>query len=300
MKKLMILMMTAALLLFAGCAGSMMPIIAPPSGAPTASATATTSTAASTEAAPTGTTPVPETTAAPASPTTEAPATVAAATEQTEPAEPVDPWSLMDKSMFEQGAYTDDLGNDYTYSYGLPCIKADTPAARAINRDIDETFGAHIREAEDAMDKGLSLGVVSVGYYGQVWEDVLTLVIIEHTDWAFDDYGVYCYEVSTGTWLSTPMLLEKMGVDSEDFLDICRQQFRQYFMDEYSEIPEDQRQAYGYYDGLNRVDTHRYVNLDLQTYPDVDGDLVVIAPIVSLAGADYYYHPIHLGLNGAN
>ena len=295
MKKIIVPLVLAVLLLLSGCAAGMLPMIELPSDTQDNPASA----AASTESAAPVTTAVPATTTEAISTATEMPIveTSSAATDP-EPTEPVDPWSLMGQSMFEQGTYEDEIGNDYTYSYGLPCITADTAGAQAITREIDETFGAHIREAKDAMEEGQSLGVISVGYYGQVWEDVLTLVIIEHTDWGFDGYGVYCYEVSTGTRLTTPLLLEKMDVDPDDFLDLCRLQFRQFYEDQYSEIPEDERTQYGYYDGLARVDTHQYVNLDLQAYPDADGDIVVIAPIVSLAGADYYYHPIYLGLGG--
>ena len=295
MKKMIVPLVLAVLLLHSGCAAGMLPMIEVPSGTQDNPASA----AVSTESVAPVTTAVPATTTEAISTATEMPIveTSSAATDP-EPTEPVDPWSLMGESMFEQGTYEDENGNDYTYSYGLPCITADTAGAQAINREIDETFGAHIREAKDAMEEGQSLGVISVGYYGQVWEDVLTLVIIEHTDWDFDGYGVYCYEVSTGTRLTTPLLLEKMDVDPDDFLDLCCLQFRQFYKDQYSEIPEDERTQYGYYDGLARVDTHQYVNLDLQAYPDGDGDIVVIAPIVSLAGADYYYHPIYLGLGG--
>ena len=48
---------------------------------------------------------------------------------------------------------------------------------------------------------------------------------------------------------------------------------------------------------LARVDGPEYVNLNLKVYPNANGQLVVIAPIVSMAGADYYYHPIILDLH---
>ena len=176
------------------------------------------------------------------------------------------------------------------FTYAIPGINADTPGAQEINAAIDESFGAWVREAYAAMDEGRGPELLQVGYHGEVWEDVLSLVIVCRSIWEGDYYGIYCYEVSTGRWLSTAQVLERMDVSQEEFLEICRRQFRQYYVDMYSEIPEDQRETYGYYWGLDRVDSDEYVNMDLQVYPVAGGDLVVIAPIVSLAGADSYFH----------
>ena len=89
-----------------------------------------------------------------------------------------------------------------------------------------------------------------------------------------------------------------MGYTQDEFLDTCRRQFRQYYVDMYSQVPEEERTQYGYYQGLDRQVTSEFVNMSLQAYPEND-DIVVIAPIVSLAGADYYYHVIHLGMGGS-
>ena len=39
------------------------------------------------------------------------------------------------------GYYEDDVGNRDTYSYHVPQINADTPAAKEINTEIAERFG---------------------------------------------------------------------------------------------------------------------------------------------------------------
>ena len=297
MKKILCLLTILALLL-AGCQGGgtpygLQPSREQPSTAAPESSLPTEPSAP--ESAPETTEPLPftePTETEPEAPDTEAPAP------STEAPEPVDPWSLLEERSFEQGAYTDNIGNQYTYSYALPGIAGNSSGARAINAVIDNSFGDLIREAKREMEEGLSLGCPSVGYYAAVWEDILTLVVIAHWDWSFDDYGVYCYEVSTDRWLSGAELLERMGVSQEEFLESCRRQFRQTFKDQYAELPQENLADYGYYEALDRCDGDKYVNMELQFYPDETGDLVVIAPIVSLAGADYYYHPIHLGLGG--
>lgn len=301
MKKLLILALCAVLLLSAGCAK---PITAPsetgkPADNSTAVATPPLSTARPETSEPTDLPAtelptVPDTgvpTEAPAVPST---APTAEATSEPAPTEPIDPWSLMDELSFEQGVYEDDLGNIYSYSYGLPCIKADTEGARAINAEIEEIYGGEVVSAHQAMAEKLSLYMISMGYHGEVWEDVLTLVISTHTDWGDDSYGIYSYEVSTGRWLSTKDILDRLHISEKQFLETCRQQFRQYFIESNSGIPADKREVYGYYDALDRVDDELYLSMDLQVYPNADGELVVAAPIVSLAGADFYYHLLTL------
>lgn len=296
MKKVLIFMMTALLLLTAGCA---LPIASAPTAGPSSpqptpgtapALPAETTTAAAPTQAPTEA--VTEATQAPA---TEAP-TVPSADGPTEPTptEAVDPWSLMGKLSYEAGQYTDDLGNQYDYSYDLPCIQADTAGAQAINADIDRLFGAAVRDAHEAMEEGLSLYMLGIGWRGEVWEDVVTLVISTESDWGDSVYGIYCYEIGTGRWLRTPELLKRMGYSENDFLSRCREQFRQFFIDEYDEIPEDMRASYGYYEALERVTQPQFINMELQAYPDESGKLVVAAPIVSLAGADHYYYLIPL------
>jgi hypothetical protein len=314
MKKLLVLLLAAALLLAAGCADSAPPSI-PAADPPTASTPPSETLSPATVSAPETTAPTepaaaeapetavpsePEASADPEAPAdTEAPAetTAAPSTEAPTPIAPVDPWSLLGEASFDQGNFTDELGYSYSWSYDLPCLLADTPDARAINRDIDEVFGGHVREAMQSMEENCAPALLSVGFLGHVWEDILTIEIIEHTEWDFDNYGVYCYSASTGKWLSTADLVERMGFTEAEFLDACREQFRQFYVDLYAELPVDQRADFGYYKGLDRQVTDEFVNMDLLAFPEGD-DLVVIAPIVSLAGPDYYYHVIYLGLGG--
>lgn len=295
MKKILALLL--CLLLLSGCANVGLPIDLP-TEAPTTAAPETTRTPAGTEttaaAEPPVTTELPPDTEAPTE--TDAPVTTTEAPQQPEP---VDPWSIPGVSYFDQGYYEDDLGNSWTWSYELPCLNADTPGAREINEAIDASFGKDVREAQQAMEDKLSLVMYHIGSRWVLWEDVLSVIIMEHTDWGFTNYGVYCYDTVSGEHLDTPALLRRMGISEDVFLEICRQQMIQYYKDEYAGIPNDQKEQYGYYDGLERQITGDYVNLELMAYPDENGDVAIIAPIVSLAGADWYYHEIFLGIGGS-
>lgn len=297
MKKVFVLLIIAALLLSAGC----VPLVVPATeGAASTVPTALpeTTTLAPETAPVTTEAPAPTEPAATEAPVTEAPSTEAPVPTTEAPA-PVDPWSLLGSGGYEAGSYTDELGNEYDYSWDLPLLLADTESARAINADIDANFGEMIRYEKENMEEGLSMGIIEIGFRGIVWEDVLTVEIVSRSYFdGWEGYGIYSYETSTGRWLTTADVLERMGYTQDQFLDTCRIQFRQYYVDMYSQIPESDRSQYGYYQGLDRQITSEFVNMDLLAYPE-DGDIVVIAPIVSLAGADYYYHVIHLGMGGS-
>ena len=282
-KKLLVVFLAIALLLSAGCTK--------------------TKPAASGDTAPASTAPI-ETTApktepaaTAAAPETETPAPETEPVRSTEALEPVDPWSLLGSGGYEAGAYTDELGNEYSYSYDLPVLLAETEGAKAINEALDGRFGAAVRDEKANMERKLSLGIGSIGYHGVVWEDVLTLVVTAHgynDDWT--DYGVYSYEASTGRWLTTPMILEKMGVSEEVFLEDCRAIFQYRFAEKYSELTEEARAQTGYTEALERQTAEEYVNLDLAVYPE-EGELMVVAPILCLAGPDFVYEVLSFGLN---
>lgn len=211
-----------------------------------------------------------------------------------------DALAMVENVMSEQGIYTDSLGNIAFYSYALPRLIADTADAQAINAEIDAYFGTRIREEMDGIDKGLSLSLSTVSYSVALRQNVLSLVILGEWDADYDEYRVYCYDCAAGRRLDTAAMLAEMGVSEQRFLDACKTGFRQYFERKYAMIPEEEWESSGYNEALGRVDSEAYVNMDLMAYPEANGNIVVIAPIVSLAGAEYYYYPMKLDLNKAN
>ena len=284
-------LLLALLLLLAGCGRIDGTTPSTPDSIPTA--------AAPTEASPTAAAPTEAslTAAAPTElPTTEAPETEVP-TVPAEP-EPADPRSLLGEVDAVERTVTFDDGSTRRYSYALPCILADTEGARAINADVEGRFGDVFRIAKEHDDEDGSFDVDALEYRSGVWEDVLTVIVTEEMSYAWTDYAVYCYETSTGRWLTTAMLLERMGISEEEFLDVCRETFRQTFINQYRESvwTDEELEKYGYHEALEQADSDRYVNMDLMAYPDANGRLVVIAPIVSLVGAGLYYQVLHLDL----
>ena len=52
------------------------------------------------------------------------------------------------------GVYQDGVGNREAYSYHVPQINADTPAAKEINAEIAESFGARVEVQFGNMEGG--------------------------------------------------------------------------------------------------------------------------------------------------
>ena len=228
---------------------------------------------------------------------TEPTATDAPVTAPTEdPAEQEGLWALAETALRKEGSYTDGVGNHCDYSYEYPRINADTQGAREINQAIDERFGALVREMEDCMEANSSLICPGIGWYAQVWGDILSLVVVEDNDWGLTGYGVYCYDAANGSRLSTPQLLERLGISQEDFLAECKEKMLARFRENCGQLLPSGPQDSALQDYLDRQGSDTYVNLDLPCYPDKFGKLVIIAPILSLAGADSYDEPVYLEL----
>ena len=225
---------------------------------------------------------------------TETDAPVTAPTD--DPAEQEGLWALAEDAFSKQGSYIDGVGNHYDYSYEYPRINADTKGAREINQAIEDRFGPLVQNMESTMEAKTSLICPGIGWYAQVWGNILSLVVVEDNDWGLTGYGVYCYDAAQGSRLSTPQLLDRLGISQEDFLAECREKMQARFRENCgSLIPsvtnEDFLQEY-----LDRQGSETYVNLELPCYPDKFGNLVIIAPILSLAGASSYYEPVYLEL----
>ena len=259
------------------------------------------------ESLPTTDVPAPATTAVPS--TAEAPATAEVPVTEipsetpteapTAPAEPqpIDPLSLLGEVDSVHATIADEYGWRGEYSYALPCLLTDTEGALAINKAILDRFGDSFQYAKETIAEGSSSGLGSMSYRGLVWEDVLTVIVNEHMYYDWTDYGVYCYEYTTGRWLTTPLLLEKMGISEEAFLETCREAFRDRFARTYPYVSQQYPEDSYFNELLEAQPSDRYVNLDLMTYPDY-GDLVAVAPILSLAGPEFGYQEVHLGFGG--
>ena len=237
-------------------------------------------------------------------PTTEStkPAELSTEEQTSSPTEPEEPTmgveNLVSEYFNDAGEYEyhydENTSDTFYYSFHLPEITAFTEDAIAINQSISETFGALIEEEYKAMEDGWFLNYNVVNWYPTLYRDLLVLVIAAESVSDFSSYGVYCYNQTTGEWLQGSALLEYLYIEEESFLEAARAAAEECFVSYFGDISEEERELYGYDACLAWTVSDENINLEnLMFYPDEHGEIVVIARIASMAGADWYYHYIY-------
>ena len=209
--------------------------------------------------------------------------------------EPVaqDPAQLVGVMLSESGSYNDGR----SYSFRLPRINADTPGAKAINEAIDQKWGETIRD-ELNHNQGNDR---RIDFTQTVWGDILSVIIYGETFYDFTDYEAYLYEISTGRWLNSLELLDRLGVSKDTFLKACQVEFQQREQNKgvtssfFEAAPVEQNGTfYRHYSESEERD------VPFEVYPDENGQLVVIAPLTSVAGGAFHYGVISLDLTNAD
>ena len=183
--------------------------------------------------------------------------------------------------------YTDSVGNTGHYTYRVPQLEADTEGAASINGAIEREYGPFVEEALACKDGGYSISCAYIVWETHQYGDILSLVMSCAWDGAVNQYSVYLYDTDSGTRLNTAELLAEMGVDETAFLDAVRQAAAERFDGNYADCTGN----FGDFLAERRAWTlsDDNINMDVMVaYPDEDGQLHVVLPIGSIAGADAY------------
>lgn len=184
--------------------------------------------------------------------------------------------------------YTDGVGNAGHYTYRVPQLIASTEGAEAINRAIEDMYTPIVQEALECVSAGISLSCLYIAWETYQYGDILSLVI--SCGWGYDmnDYGVYLYDTVSGRQLTTPELLQALGVDETAFLDAVRQTAAERFDGQYSTISSDDAFVDELAERRDWTLSDENINLDVPAYTDGAGRLRVVLPIGSIAGASAY------------
>ena len=182
--------------------------------------------------------------------------------------------------------YTDG-GSSGHYTYRVPQLEADTEGAASINGAIEREYGPFVEEALACKDGGYSISCAYIVWETHQYGDILSLVMSCAWDGDVNQYSVYLYDTDSGTRLNTAELLAEMGVDETAFLDAVRQAAAERFDGNYADCTGN----FGDFLAERRAWTlsDDNINMDVMVaYPDEDGQLHVVLPIGSIAGADAY------------
>jgi len=80
-------------------------------------------------------------------------------------------------------------------------------------------------------------------------------------------------------------VLKRLEISEAEFLDAARTRAEEIFVYTFGDIPEEDREAYGYYDCLEQTVSDAFVNLDLPIFVDRHGNITVYLKISHMAGS---------------
>ena len=200
----------------------------------------------------------------------------------------------------DMGSYTDSYGSEYSYYYSLPNFYGSNHRdLEKINRMINAFYDPIIQSEYLAMDAGEFLTYDLVDWQSAVYNGVLFLHIYAYTyDW--EEHDVFYIDVETMEELDPEDVLERLGLEEDYFLDTIRKRSEEVFVNYFSDLPEEHREEYGYYDCLKQTVSDEFVNVDLPIFVDRNGRITVYLKIASMAGSgimwmeDCPFEPIYV------
>lgn len=169
----------------------------------------------------------------------------------------------------KSGSYTDSVGNKLTYSYKLPKFNYNTKAAKELNKKIKNKLIPIINEELKNIKDGCSLVCTNISYKYYSKKDVVSICIQADTDWDYSDYYTFSYNYKTAKAVTNKQLIKKAGLTEKKLVKLAKQKCDIY-------VPAKK--------------TVTQVVLSSQMYINNKGKLVVILPVKSQAGAEFYYH----------
>lgn len=187
--------------------------------------------------------------------------------------------------------YDDTYRNEYNCGiFAIPQINLDSEEIRSLNEEIyRELYTELTRDLLNNWEGGSEK--VTYDYYEA--GDVLSVVVeVRPVDWEWTEYYVYNVSISEARVLSNDEVIAASGV--EDFRKTAKQALETYFWESY---PVDTAADFSGGDFFNeQLDKTRAQSNINEAVPYLNGrgELCVIAPIYSLAGAEYYLHQVNL------
>ena len=186
------------------------------------------------------------------------------------------------------GFYEDGVGNRETYSYHVPQINDNTPAAEELNAEIAKDFGERVETQFKNMEGGYSLWSRRTGWEA-LWNGSQVFLLItadEESDCI--EYGAYGYDFESGNRVTNDMILEQKGLSKEQYLEELHEATTALFDELYRPIPE------GVETSLSREsllgDTLGWLSSEQPIFLNRFGEIETWVSIATPAGAGRYDH----------
>lgn len=190
-----------------------------------------------------------------------------------------------------EGVYTDGVGNETTYSFHVPLIQDDTPAAKEINEEIMSTFGAQVEDEFRKMEGGFSLWSWVADWHAYWNGDQLFLLLQTEENADFSDYAAFGYDFASGSRLTNEMILEQKGIHEEDYLQSLKKKAQSMYEEMYGSLPEKIPEARTAYEEMLEK-TLAWQTMEEPMFLNQFGEIETIGKIGSIAGAEWFYYRI--------
>ena len=186
------------------------------------------------------------------------------------------------------GYYEDGVGNRETYSFHVPQINDNTPAAEEINAEIAAAFGERVEAQFKNMEGGYSLWSRHTKWEAYWNGSQVFLLITTDADNDCTDYGAYGYDFETGSRVTNDMILEQKGITGAQYLEKLSEATTALFEELYRPIPEGAETTLTH-DSLLE-ETLGWLSLDRPMFLNRSGEIETWVSIATPAGAGRYDH----------
>ena len=190
-------------------------------------------------------------------------------------------------------SYTD-AGESSSFEYHIPKINIDDAAIAQLNQEIYAGLEYdHI--ASDIAAYGFADH--SASYQWSVNGSILSLVTkTDDTMAAWTEYSVYNISILDGTEITDEELVSSVGLSMDDYYIKVEQALGSTYWEGWDRANEQfQNNSFCEMFNAQLENTISQENLrKALPYLNSEGQLCIIAPIYSMAGADYYYHELNL------
>jgi len=193
------------------------------------------------------------------------------------------------------GYYEDNVGNGVSYSYHVPQINADTPAAKEINTEIAQNFGEDVETQFKYMEGGYSLWFLNTEWSSYWNGSQIFLLITADANGDITEYGAYGYDFETGERVTNSMILEQKGITEEQYMEKLVEATTDVFEEQYVPIPEGVETSLTH-DSLLE-ETLGWLSADTPIFLNRVGEIETWAEIATPAGAGRYKHLVTVSLD---
>lgn len=203
-------------------------------------------------------------------------------------------------SFSKSGKYTPvDFGSELEYSFSIPRLEDDSDDARKINADIEKIFLSLAKKQLQLIENNEWADCLRIEWSAERSKQTVNIILRADNGLSFTEYSVYSYDTKTQKQLTNIDMLEFFGISEEEYITCVVKAAEKFFIEQNSEIPKNERAAYGYYNAFESIPS--FITLDsTMPYIGADEGLKVIAPVASFAGNDWYYFTLEVSLDTAS